>query len=72
MPRTAEKIMAHVRRGWAHLQSTKDLLCPQAYSVNLVAKLDSVPFFVFEKPSLRSSPDVSVSLEEEIPSSLST
>lgn len=75
MPTTAKSIMAHVLRGWAHLQLAKDFLRPRAYSANLVAKPDS--FFVPEKPASTSSPDVSVlvgavSLEEEIPSSLSS
>ena len=72
MPTTAQRILAHVLRGWVHLHSEKDFLHPRAYSVNLVAKSDSVPFSVFEKPASRSSPDVSLLLEEEIPSSLST
>ena len=72
MPTTAERIMAHVLRGWAQLQSAKDFLRPREYSLNLVTKPDSVSLIVFEKPASRSSPDVSVSLEEEIPSSLST
>ena len=75
VPTTTRRIMAHVLRDWAYLQSAKDFLRPRAYSVNLVAKPDS--FFVLEKPTSTSSPDVSVSLEavsleEEILSSLST
>ena len=65
MPTTAKRVMAHGLRGWAHLQSAKDFLRPRVYSVTLVAKPDSVPFFVLEKSASRSSPDVSVSLEIE-------